>query len=112
MFRTLIISAVFLMFLSQSMTAWDGDGQIMQETVTLKSQMELIHERFGVNFVYDASLELDRMTLPAPLVISDSDRASLELCLQTLFGRYRSRVPDYEEVCSSDKVGGPQNQRL
>ena len=85
MFRTLIISAVFLMFLSQSMKAWDGDGQIMQETVTLKSQMELIHERFGVNFVYDASLELDRMTLPAPLVISDSDRASLELCLQTLF---------------------------
>ena len=28
---------------------------------TLKSQMELIHEVFGVNFVYDSSLDLDRI---------------------------------------------------
>jgi hypothetical protein len=28
---------------------------------TLKSQMEVIHEVFGVNFVYDSSLDLDRI---------------------------------------------------
>ena len=30
----------------------------LQEVMTLKSQMLLIHETFGVNFIYDSSLKL------------------------------------------------------
>jgi hypothetical protein len=30
-----------------------------QEPATLKQQMELIHNHFGVNFVYDSAIDLD-----------------------------------------------------
>ncbi len=69
---------------------------------TLKSQMEVLHETFGVNFVYDSSLDLDVPYKGQPLPSdrhSDSsgrhhdpsgrhprpDRGSLEESLQTLF---------------------------
>lgn len=51
---------------------------------TLRSQMEQIHEDFGVNFVYDSSLDLDQIAgqasrHPRP------DREALEACLDALF---------------------------
>ena len=62
---------------------------------TLRSQMEVIHETFGVNFVYDSSLDLDVPYKGQPLPsgrLPDSsgrhprpDRGSLEESLQTLF---------------------------
>ena len=78
-----------------------------QQSRTLKSEMEVIHESLGVNFVYDSAIEInvpysgkpmkdvikDRRTdgktsvMPdsGSSVMPDSDRASLELCLKTLF---------------------------
>ena len=49
---------------------------------TLRSQMEVIHETFGVNFVYDSSLDLD---VPCKGLSTRPDRGSLEESLRTLF---------------------------
>lgn len=90
--RVLIISAVILMLLSQSLEA--GDARGVQEPVTLKSQMELIHKRFGVNFVYDASLDLGQIAGQVGNDVSDQsgndgnprpDSGSLEQCLDAIF---------------------------
>ena len=69
-----------------------------QQSRTLKSEMEVIHEAFGVNFVYDSAIEINVPYLGKPMrdvikasrkggsdVMPDPDRASLELCLKTLF---------------------------
>ena len=53
-----------------------------QQSRTLKTEMEFIHEALGVNFVYDSSIDLDT---PYSNVMPDPDRTSLEVCLQTLF---------------------------
>ena len=47
---------------------------------TLKSRMEAMHEMFGVNFVYDSSIDLD-----VPCKESDGDAISLEQCLSATF---------------------------
>ena len=54
-----------------------------QQSRTLKSEMEVIHEALGVNFVYDSEIELNVPYFGKPMknVMPDSDRASLELCL-------------------------------
>ena len=57
---------------------------------TLKSQMEVIHEVFGVNFVYDSSLDLDQIAGHAGNDVISSrhsrlDRESLEACLDAIF---------------------------
>ena len=70
-----------------------------QQNRTLKSEMEVIHESLGVNFIYESSLEINMPYSGKPMrellegrradaktsVMPDIDHASLELCLQTLF---------------------------
>lgn len=61
-----------------------------QQSRTLKSEMEVIHESFGVNFVYDSAIELNVPYSGKPMkdIINDrkgSDSSSLEECLRTLF---------------------------
>ena len=70
-----------------------------QQSRTLKSEMEVIHKSLDVNFVYDSAIEINvpysgkpmkdvikgRRTDGRTSVMSDADRASLELCLKTLF---------------------------
>ena len=69
-----------------------------QRSRTLKSEMEVIHESLGVNFVYDSAIEINVPYSGKPMkdiiktsrkgrsdVMPDPDRASLELCLKTLF---------------------------
>ena len=48
---------------------------------TLKEQMPVLHELFGVNFIYDSSLELD---VPSSKKV-DPRRHTLEECLTKLF---------------------------
>ena len=48
---------------------------------TLRTEMEEIHEKFGVNFIYDSSLEID---VPAPKDVNMEGR-TLEQCLDELF---------------------------
>ena len=54
------------------------------EVMTLKSQMEVIHQQFGVNFVYDSSLDLDIPYRGCPMK-TIAGRESLEACLDALF---------------------------
>ena len=60
-------------------------------TGTLKSEMEYLHQEYGVNFVYDSAIEINVPYSGKPMVDilkgrrTDSDSASLEICLQTLF---------------------------
>lgn len=61
-----------------------------QQSRTLKSEMEVIHESFGVNFVYDSAIELNVPYSGKPMkdIVNDrkgSDSSSLEECLRTLF---------------------------
>ena len=48
---------------------------------TLRTEMEEIHEKFGANFIYDSSLEID---VPAPKDVNMEGR-TLEQCLDELF---------------------------
>ena len=48
---------------------------------TLRTEMEEVHEKFGVNFIYDSSLEID---VPAPKDVKMEGR-TLEQCLEELF---------------------------
>ena len=48
---------------------------------TLRTEMEEIHEKFGANFIYDSSLEID---VPAPKDVK-MDGRTLEQCLDELF---------------------------
>ena len=48
---------------------------------TLRTEMEEIHEKFGVNFIYDSALEID---VPAPKDVNMEGR-TLEQCLDELF---------------------------
>ncbi|MBR5273751.1 MAG: SusC/RagA family TonB-linked outer membrane protein, partial [Bacteroidales bacterium] len=60
------------------------------EGATVRELMEVIHEIFGVNFVYDSSLDLDQIAGRAGNDVISSrhsrlDRESLEACLAALF---------------------------
>ena len=61
-----------------------------QQSRTLKSEMEVIHESLGVNFVYDSAIEIDVPYSGKPMkdVINANKKEHsvlLEECLQTLF---------------------------
>ena len=48
---------------------------------TLKSEMEILHQIYGVNFVYDSSIALDLPYKGKPM----KDHSSLEAGLETIF---------------------------
>lgn len=57
---------------------------------TIRSEMKVIHEYFGINFIYDSSLEIDVPYNGKPMdemakAHKNSSDAGLEQCLQTLF---------------------------
>ena len=61
-----------------------------QQSRTLKSEMEVIHESLGVNFVYDSAIEINVPYLGKPMkdVVKGNKKEHsdlLEECLQTLF---------------------------
>lgn len=61
-----------------------------QQTRTLKSEMHVIHESLGVNFVYDSSIQINVPYSGRPMkdIIKDNKEehyALLEECLKTLF---------------------------
>ena len=51
---------------------------------TLKTEMECLHQEFGVNFIYDSSLDIDVPYTGKPMK-ELAAKGDLELCLQTLF---------------------------
>ena len=85
----LILTTLFLLFLvSVAYAAPAGSGQ---EQMTYKTQLHVIHQHFGVNFVYDSTLDLDIPYKGRPMseVIrrdgADNDEETLLKCLDTLF---------------------------
>ena len=71
--RTLFI----LTILAVSHLSFAQDSSVL----TLRTEMEEIHEKFGVNFIYDSALEID---VPAPRDVNMEGR-TLEQCLDELF---------------------------
>lgn len=62
---------------------------LQADASSLKEQMQWLHERFDVNFIYDSSLDLS-LSYDGPSMLSKaqaggSDEKLLELCLETLF---------------------------
>ena len=51
---------------------------------TLKTEMECLHQEFGVNFIYDSSLDIDVPYRGKPMK-ELAAKGDLDLCLQTLF---------------------------
>ena len=79
----ILLLAFVLPSLAHTQAAVRTDGDM-----TLKSQMEVLHKHFGINFVYDSSLDLDIPYRGDPMkaLAGRSDgRESLESCLQSLF---------------------------
>ena len=63
---------------------------VAASVLTLKTEMESLHQIFGVNFIYDSSLVLDVPYKGKPMeqIAGPSvrgDKATLEECLKTLF---------------------------
>lgn len=63
---------------------------VAASVLTLKTEMEALHQIFGVNFIYDSSLVLDVPYKGKPMeqIAGPSvrgDKATLEECLKTLF---------------------------
>ena len=78
---------------------------------TLKSEMEFLHQEYGVNFVYDSSLELDVPYTGKPM----KGIATLELCLQTLFqntGIDYEIMKKYVVLTKSDSRKKPKNYTI
>lgn len=78
---------------------------------TLKSEMEFLHQGYGVNFVYDSSLELDVPYTGKPM----KEIATLELCLQTLFngtGIDYEIMKKYIVLTKSDSRKKPKNYTI
>ena len=83
-------TTILLMVLSSVSVCLDArTSRDTREKVTLKSQMELLHRTFGVNFVYDSSIDLDvpyeGKALPCLSERSKRDEESLLKNLETLF---------------------------
>lgn len=79
----ILLLAFVLPSLAHTQAAVRTDGDM-----TLKSQMEVLHKHFGINFVYDSSLDLyiPYRGEPMKALAGRSDgRDSLESCLQSLF---------------------------
>ena len=75
LYRTILI--VIILVLSDLAFAQGGSGSVP----TLRTEMEQVHEVFGVNFIYDSALEID---VPAPKDVNMEGR-TLEQCLDELF---------------------------
>ena len=79
---------------------------------TLKSEMEFLHQGYGVNFVYDSAIEID---VPTASVMPDPDRASLEHCLKILFSGTNidyEIMKKYIVLTQSDKRKKPKDYTI
>ena len=88
--RTLQYAFTLLLTCVLALPAYPQKAVGQGRGVALRSQMELIHQQYGVNFVYDSSLDLDQIAGHAGNDVLSSrhsrlDRESLEVSLAALF---------------------------
>ncbi len=79
--RTLQYVIILIAAIMQPSLAHTQETLRQGDETTLKTQLEILHETFGVNFVYDSSIDLD---IPCKGLSTRPDRGSLEGSLQTL----------------------------
>ena len=91
-----------------------------QQSRTLKSEMEVIHESLGVNFVYDSAIEINVPYLGKPMkdVVKGNRKEHsvlLEECLQTLFagtGIEYEVMKKYIVLTQADKRKKPKDYTI
>ena len=91
-----------------------------QQSRTLKSEMEVIHESLGVNFVYDSAIEINVPYSGKPMkdIIKGNKKeqsALLEECLQTLFagtGIEYEVMKKYIVLTQADKRKKPKDYTI
>ena len=91
-----------------------------QQSRTLKSEMEVIHESLGVNFVYDSAIEINVPYLGKQMkdIIKGNKKehsALLEECLQTLFagtGIEYEVMKKYIVLTQADKRKKPKDYTI
>ena len=76
MMRLFLKIAIILSTLAASVTAMQA-----KEAHTIREQMQIVHEHFGVNFIYDSSIDLETRS---EIRINPS-KMSLEECLNAIF---------------------------
>jgi len=87
---TILTSLIIMAASGTAMMAEARTKVTRQQTSDLKTEMEVLHQNFGVNFVYDSSIDLDvpYEGLPMQEALAGNGKtgdALLELCLRTLF---------------------------
>lgn len=80
--KQVLCSAIIIMMVTAIYLPAQNKKVTEKKEVTLKSQMEALHERFGVNFVYDSSIDLD---IPCHEIKFDKTGLQLEDCLTIVF---------------------------
>lgn len=80
--KQVLCSAIIIMMVTAIYLPAQNKKVTEKKEVTLKSQMEALHERFGVNFVYDSSIDL---YIPCPEIKFDKTGLQLEDCLTIVF---------------------------
>ena len=76
-----ILFTVILLMMSAIIDVSAQSKRDEQKKVTLKTQMEALHDKFGVNFIYDSSINLD---IPCSVPETDKEK-DLEEYLKSLF---------------------------
>ena len=110
----LLITAVIAMAFSAASSARE------QQSRTLKSEMEVIHEHLGVNFVYDSALDLNVPYSGRPIkdIIKGKkmeDSVLLDECLRTLFagtGIEYDVMKKYIVLTQADKRKKPKDYTI
>ena len=94
-----------------------------QQSRTIRSEMEVIHDSFDVNFVYDSSIDLNIPYSGKPVIDMikdnaakpDTDKTALQLCLQTLFrgtGIEYEIMKKYIVLTQTDKRKKPKDYTI
>ena len=109
----LMISAIAMAFIAMAPAS-------AQQSRTLKSEMETIHELLGINFVYDSSIDLHvpyaGKSIRSIIVGNNKEKSALLTeCLQTLFEGSKidyERMKKYVVLTQSDKRKKPKDYTI
>ena len=91
--RTLQYAFTLLLACVLALPAYPQKAVEQGRSVALRSQMELIHQQYGVNFVYDSSLDLDRIAGHAGNdVLKETDNDVIEKTVKDVLSSRHSRL--------------------
>ena len=103
--RTLQYAFTLLLSFVLAFSAYAQTSMRSSEGMTLKDQMQVIHQIFSVNFVYDSSLDLDIPYKGRPMKTIANDR-------QPAAERAGTRLAEYNPPSSGQRSSHPQSSQL